>query len=199
MLSLGMMPRWLDQVSLYGANGQWTAHPSVPVRLGFADTDGIRAYFRGLDAVDYGNAPAHFGSIVPGSSRVIVLDASRLQEVSCLLLEIGGFLGVALIAITLARLVADSRRESPFQLRNVVRLRCIGLLLLVGAPLASFAHWACERWMVESSSAGDRVTAYGYGLSALPLWTMLVGAAVLVLADVWKRGVRMADDVDGLA
>jgi hypothetical protein len=53
--------------------------------------------------------------------------------------------------------------------------------------------------MVESSSAGDRVTAYGYGLSALPLWTMLVGAAVLVLADVWKRGVRMADDVDGLA
>jgi hypothetical protein len=52
--------------------------------------------------------------------------------------------------------------------------------------------------MVESSSVGDRVRTYGYGVSSLPWWSMLVGAAVLVLADVWRRGVRMADDVAGL-
>jgi hypothetical protein len=198
VLARGQLPHWLVEVSLYGANAQWTAKPSVPVRLDFTDTDRIREYFVALNGVDFAHVPAHFASIAPGSSRVLVADASHLQEISYLALEIAGFVGVAFIALTLARLVADSRGESPFVLRNVTRLRRIGLLLLVGAPLASFAHWACERWMVESSSVGDRVTVHGYGLSSLPLWTMLVGAAVLVLADVWNRGVQMADDVRGL-
>jgi hypothetical protein len=52
--------------------------------------------------------------------------------------------------------------------------------------------------MVESSSMGDEVSTYGYHASSLPWWSMLVGAAVLVLADVWKRGVQMAEDVRGL-
>jgi len=198
LVALGQLPHWLDPVTLYGANGQWTAKPSVPVRLDLADTDGIREYFVGLNAADFGNVPAQFGSIVPGASRVAVWDADRLQRISYLLLEVAVFLAVAWIAVTLARLVADSRGESPFRQRNVARLRQIGLLLLVGAPAASFAHWACERWMVESSSVGDRVTVYGYGLSALPIWTMCVGGAVLVLADVWRRGVQMAEDVRGL-
>jgi hypothetical protein len=198
VLSLGVLPRWFDEISLYGANAGWTAIPSVPVRLGFTETDGIRTYFLGLDEVDRGNVPAHFGSLVPGASRVLVQDPSALQTICYLALQLAGLLGVAFIAITLARLVAESRGESPFVQRNVTRLRRIGVLLLVGAPLASFAHWACERWMVESSSVGDRVSVYGYGLSSLPIWTMLVGGAVLVLADVWKRGVRMAYDVRGL-
>ncbi|HEX7716680.1 MAG TPA: hypothetical protein VF416_05290, partial [Marmoricola sp.] len=81
---------------------------------------------------------------------------------------------------------------------NARRLRLIGLVLLVGAPVASFAEWATLRWMVESSSLADRIEVYGYRLSSLPFWTMLIGAAVLVLAGVWRRGVQMAEDVRGL-
>lgn len=200
LVGLGDLPDWLTPVTLYGAQAQWTAKPAVPVRLDETDFGSLFHFFVQLNGApdQNGAVPPHWGELLPGASVVQLWDASLLQRISYLLLEVTVFVAVSVVALTLARLVADSRKESPFTLRNVRRLQRIGALLLVGAPVASFAHWACERWMVESSSVGDRVTRYGYGLSSLPVWTMLVGAAVLVLADVWKRGVAMADDVRGL-
>lgn len=200
LIGLDDLPHWLNPVTLYGAHGQWTSRPAVPVRLDDNDFSDLFQFFVHLNGApdQHGSVPPHWGELLPGASVVQLWDASLLQRVTYLLLEETVFVTVAVVALTLARLVADSRLESPFTLRNVRRLQAIGGLLVAGAPLASFAHWACERWMVESSSAGDRVTVYGYGLSSLPVWTMLIGAAVLVLADVWRRGVRMADDVRGL-
>lgn len=199
-IGLGSLPRWLEPVTLYGANAQWTAKPAVPVLL---LGDGQRAvfdYFVGLNGFPdaSGSVPDHWGEILPGASVVQLWDADPAQRASYLLLQVAVFAAVAFVAITLARLVAESRHESPFAEVNVVRLRRIGVLLLGGAPLASVAHWACVRWMVETSSAADRVSVYDYRLSSLPIWTMSVGGAVLVLAGVWRRGVRMAEDVEGL-
>jgi hypothetical protein len=201
-IGYGDLPRWLDPITFYGRNGNWTANPAVLVTLGGDDPQRISNFYLSLNDgyPNQGQVPPHWGEVLPGASVVQLWDVSKLQQISYVALQLVGFAVVALIAISLARLVADSRGESPFSLRNVARLRRIGVLVLVGTPLASFAHWAVERWMLESSSMGDRVSLYRdhYRWSSLPWWTMLVGAAVLVLADVWRRGVRMASDVEGL-
>lgn len=199
-LALGNLPRWLDPVTLYGTNAQWAANPSVLVQLDSRTSEGVlRAYDALNTAPDaLGRVPTHWGEISSGPSSVQLWDLSATQQVSYLLLQLAVFAAIGFVAVTLARLVADSRTETPFTPLNVSRLRRIGLLLLAGAPVASVAHWACVRWMVESSSVGDQIKTFDYGLSSLPWWTVVVGAAVLVLADVWRRGVQMAADVSGL-
>lgn len=199
-IGYGDLPGWLQPVMPYRSTLQWAARPTVAVRLGSDDFNGVFDKFVQLNGYpdSHGHVPARWGEILPGASVVQVQDPSHAQRIGYVVLQIAVFAAVAFIAITLARLVADSRGDSPFRLVNVRRLQRIGVLLLVGAPVASSTQWAWERWMVESSSVGDRVTTYGYRWSSLPLWTMLVGAAVLVLADVWRRGVRMAEDVRGL-
>lgn len=194
------MPGWLEPVSMFGAHGQWTAIPSEPVRVAPGTLNAIlRGYGQVSDMPNsHGTVPAHWGELLPGASRLAMWDPTHLQQAALVALHVVTYLAVAFIAVILARLVADSRRESPFTARSVNRLRRIGVLVLAGAPVVSFVNWLVARWMVESSSMGDRVSVYDYRLSSAPLWTMLVGAAVLVLADVWRRGVRMADDVEGL-
>lgn len=192
------VPRWLDPVSLYGTNGMWVAHPVPSVVLSSADQERIGEVYAALsDPTVPGAFPAHYASLVP-DSRVFLQQITTGQRLTYLLLHVLSYLALAFVAVTLARLVTSARAGSPFTHVNAGRLRRIGLVLLVGAPVASFLEWLVLRWMVESSSLSSRVDLYGYRLSSLPLWTMLVGAAVLVLGDVWRRGVRMAEDVRGL-
>lgn len=200
-IGYGDLPRWLDPITIYGSASQWTANPSVRVQLGGGDEVSVLDFYvaRLNDGFpDDGRVPAHWGELLPGPSVVQVWDLTALQQISYLLLQLAGFALVGFVALTLARVVADSRRESPFTERNVRRLRRIGVLVVAGAPLASVAHWGVGRWFVESSSMADRVSVPSYHWSSLPWWAMLVGAAVLVLAGVWRRGVRMANDVEGL-
>jgi len=195
------LPRWLDPISLDGSNSQWVTNPTVLVRVDQGHFDSLLASYRDLNGGfpdSRGGTPPHWAELLPGSSVVQLWDFTLLQKISFIGMQLAGYVGVAFIAITLARLVADSRGESPFVLRNVGRLRRIGAVVLVGAPLLSLGHWCVERWLVESSSMADTVSVYAYHWSSLPWWSMLVGAAVLVLADVWRRGVRMAADVEGL-
>jgi len=200
-LAYGDLPRWLDPISLQGSNSQWVTNPTVQVRVDSGDFDQLLSFYQGMnqgypDA--HGAVPPHWAELLPGSSVVQLWDFATVQRLTFVGVQLAGYAGIAFIAVTLARLVAESRGESPFSLRNTNRLRRIGVLVLAGAPLLSIGHWAIERWIVEDSSMGDRVSVYPYHWSSLPWWSMLVGAAVLVLADVWRRGVRMAADVEGL-
>lgn len=199
-LGLGVLPSWLEPISMYGSRVEWAANPSIPVRVDRSVVDAIlRGYSQVSDMPDANGAvPPHYSELLPGASRLVTWDPTALQNIVLVGLHVAIYVAVAFIAISLARLVAGSRGTSPFTSRNVRRLRWMGLLLMIGAPVASFANWLVLRWIVESSSMGDRVSVYDYRISSAPIWTMLVGAAVLVLADVWRRGVQMADDVEGL-
>lgn len=180
------VPRWLDPLSLYGGNARALALPSVPVaKPGYV--------FLGQPSPLPRNYAALFSS-----DYAVLQGLTNLQQLCYVGLHLLTYAVVAFIAVTLAQLVGTSRTASPFSEANARRLRVIGLLLVLGAPLASLASWACERWLVESSSVGDEVATRDYVFASLPLWTMLVGAAVLVLAGVWRRGVAMAEDVRGL-
>ena len=192
------VPRWLDPVSLYGAYGQWVSRPVPSVVVSGGDAQRVSHLYDALNAPGTaGSFPANYASLVP-ENHAYLQGVTTAQRTTYLVLHVLACVALAFIAVVLARLVAASRTDSPFTESNVRRLRVIGLVLLVGSAPLSFAQWLSLHWMVESSSLGDRVDLGGYRLSTLPLWPMLVGAAVLVLADVWRRGVRMADDVEGL-
>jgi hypothetical protein len=192
-LTYDSVPRRLDPLSLYGANGQWVARPATSVTPSGSDHQRVLDFYASLS----GPPRPHYASLVP-DTLAFLQTPTAIQRTCYVLLHVAVYAVVAVIAISLARLVAASRTDSPFTNRNARLLQVIGLVLVVGAPLASLAEWATLRWMVASSSVANRVTYRDYGLSSLPLWTMLVGAAVLVLAGVWRRGVQMADDVRGL-
>jgi hypothetical protein len=194
------VPRWLDPLSLYGANAQWVSRPSPSIRLAGTDQHRVSDLYAQLSSLPVPalhTFPANYASLVP-EDHVFLQGITTTQRLSYLALHLAVYVVVALIAVALARLVATSVAETPFIARNARTLQVIGLVLVIGAPLASVAEWATLRWMVTSSSVSDRVSFGDYELSSLPLWTMLVGAGVMVLADVWKRGVQMADDVRGL-
>jgi len=126
-------------------------------------------------------------------------DPELVQSWSWAALNATVLLVIAWMWWMLGTLVASGRGESPFTRRNAKRLTWIGWLLLAGGLLESVARWALLAWMTESSSLADRVSAPSYSFTASVPWgTLAVGASVLVLAHVWRRGLAMADDLKGL-
>lgn len=84
------------------------------------------------------------------------------------------------------------RDGDPFTQVNVRRLRLIGLVLLIGVPVAELARSAFEQALVSS------VKAPGSGLSfSLPGDAILAGLGVFVLAQVFAHGVRLREDAEG--
>lgn len=105
-----------------------------------------------------------------------------------------------LVAVTLVvailwlmRLLLRSVREGdPFTAANVRRLRAIGFLLVVGAPIAYLVAFACEQWLAASSPPGELGATF-----TLPGAGPAVGLGVFVLAEVFAHGARLRADVEG--
>jgi hypothetical protein len=140
------------------------------------------------------SALAEFG-LSPG---VVFIDPTLIQKLAYVGLHIAGLLVIAWIWWTLAGLVRASRSESPFTAQAAARLAAIGWVILLGGPAFSVANWAILSWMLETSSLAPYAEVASYSIFRVPWWTVGVGAAVLVLAAVWRRGVAMADDLEGL-
>lgn len=195
-IGAGSVPQWLEHGDRYGVTS-WTGSPTTRVEVQPPAVNDILAGYSNLNSGVPGEAPQGFAELYAGSF-ISLLTPSSTQRFWYLVAEVLVFVAIAAIAGTLARMVASARSESPFTQANVRRLRFIGVLLLVGAPLASLTEWLCLKSMVGSSTLAEQVQTPDYRFIDVPLWTMAVGAAVLVLAAVWRRGVRMAYDVQGL-
>lgn len=125
-------------------------------------------------------------------------DASWGQHGAWAALHAATWLGLAGIAVTLATLVRSSRTATPFTARNATRLTRLAGVLIVGGLLVSVGRWALLAWMTATSSVADRVEGPSYDLLSVPWGTIAAGAGLLVLAGVWRRGVVMARDLEGL-
>ena len=81
-----------------------------------------------------------------------------------------------------------------FTAPNVRRVMLIGVLVGVGSPaLQLTVHLAQRAVLAHSAAAGIVKVAPSFNL--LPLW---LGAVVLLLAEVFRQGVRMRAEVEGL-
>ena len=200
VLFLGSVPDWLERLMFETGTANWSASPTAAAYLA-ADGDAERLFefFQDLNGFEDGSltTPLHWAEILPGT-HVQLNDPSLLQRICFLAVQVAILLAVAWIWWTLASLVASGRTATPFTRRNARRLTAIGLVVLLGGTAAALAQWATLTWMIRTSNATVPIGSPGFGIGYVPWWTAWVGASLLVLAAVWRRGVRMEHDVQGL-
>lgn len=102
------------------------------------------------------------------------------------------FLAVGLVVLW--RLVSATRRGVPFDRSMVRRLRVLGVLLLAYGLLAFFAApmvLLAVFWSVPG-------TPVALGVDVPALLPVVLGFVVLVLAESFRVGLRLSEDVEGL-
>jgi hypothetical protein len=104
----------------------------------------------------------------------------------------GGVVTVAVLVLLLQ--IVRSLREEVFVPANARRLQLIALFLAVGGMAAQVLHQVGAAAVLEAERVRDRVTPV-FELSFAPLVAAL---AVAVLGEVFRRGVQLREDVEGL-
>lgn len=114
------------------------------------------------------------------------------------LVYLGGGSVLPLVALAviayLQRIVRTLRRGDPFVPENARRLTAIALLIAVGGTVGNLVHAIAIDSMVQSSAASG-IIAHVFDVSFLPI---VIGTAAAFLAEVFRQGTRLRQDVDGL-
>ncbi len=92
-------------------------------------------------------------------------------------------------------LARSVRKGDPFGPQNVKRLRGLGFLLVVGAPLVELFNSAIRASMLNSLPP-DRFGDFGMAGFALPATAMVAGLGAFILAEVFAYGLRLREDVE---
>lgn len=101
---------------------------------------------------------------------------------------------ILLVLWLLWRIVCTVPTADVFTPANAQRMVGIGLAVAVGGSAVQLLGYALHRGIVARSAAAGLVDVT-FTLSFLPL---VIGAVVLLLAEVFRQGVRLRADVDGL-
>lgn len=131
----------------------------------------------------------------PGTYTVDVVDPSAGQRLLALAPGVLAALLVLLACWCIVLVLRTVAAGDPFQSVNVIRLRVVAAALVLGAPVfyvfQSFANAAVL----------DSLDLTGLELTftlEIPWVPMLAGMVVAMLAEAFKAGSRLRDDVDGL-
>jgi hypothetical protein len=135
--------------------------------------------------------------VVGGAGELLFADPSMLQRLIWLIGITLIPVGLAVLWWILSRIVASARHGDPFTNRNARRLATAGVLVMAGPALAILIQQVAVRSMLTDSTAADKADIWFQWESA-PWWTLGVGLALLVLAAVWRQGVALREDVEGL-
>jgi DUF2975 family protein len=128
--------------------------------------------------------------------RVTMANPPLLQFLLFVGSNAAGFF-LALGILWLIRSIAASvRRGNPFHPANVRRLRWIGILLLVGYPLSVIIGGFFTNWFF--SNEHSPVLPYGLviGFPIVSLGAVLGGLCTLLLAEVFRYGIDLREDVE---
>jgi Protein of unknown function (DUF2975) len=88
------------------------------------------------------------------------------------------------------------REGDPFGVDNVRRLRGLGFLLVVGAPLVELINYLIRQALFNEVPPFPSVDLGSAGY-ALPAGAMIGGLGAFILAEVFAYGARLRDDVEG--
>jgi hypothetical protein len=101
---------------------------------------------------------------------------------------------VCAVALLLHRLVGAIEAGTPFTPAGLTALRAVGIVIAAAAVVVPMAEGTANAF-VMSEAVPDAVVGIGWTFD-LP-W-MLAGLVVLALAEAFRVGTRLADDVEGL-
>lgn len=149
-----------------------------------ASADGTKDAFTGLPPVEWGF----------GDARMSLWGAGAVDRASLAAPVVAWGVLALVVLLLLWRLVGSIAADDVFTRANARRVALIGVLVATCGSVIQFAeHWLNAR--IVARSAADGILQAAFSFSFLPLW---VGLVVLALAQVFREGVRMRDDVEGL-
>lgn len=183
----------------YAANGAThvDAEVTVPVELA-GGTEGLGSDRPGAVRLDEPVLPA--GSWLEAGRDTVTLRAwdSTLAEqllargdaaVLGLCLGLGGVL--------LRRLLLSTAEGRPFQPGNARRLAVIAVLIAAGGTLSGVLPDLAGVLVLDRLDQVGPESPFVVGVH-FPLLPVLIAPVVLALAEAFRRGAELADDVDGL-
>ena len=109
--------------------------------------------------------------------------------------------GVLLTAVVVAgawlvlRVLRDVAAGDPFRPRNVTRLRALAVLVAIGLPVVWFAQGAVDLGLLTSLDIDAGVAGV---VVAVPWAPVVAGMLVALVAEAFKLGAGLRDDVEGL-
>lgn len=134
-------------------------------------------------------------SYTGGEYAVQVTDVAGWQR---LLDLVPGLLLTAVVAVgcwLVWRVMRDVAAGDAFHPRNVTRLRGLAVLVAVGVPTVWFARISIDLALLSSADLGSG----GPGvLLEIPWLPVLVGSVLALLAEAFRAGSRLREDVEGL-
>jgi hypothetical protein len=132
----------------------------------------------------------------PAEVLVVIADPSVSQRV--LIGVPSALVAVAVLVVVrlLLGLSGGLRGGEPFTAANVRRLRGIAVVVGAGAIVVSLAEAVCDFVLVADGALG--AGARQVFEMSLPLALLAVALVIAAIAEAFRVGVRLRDDVDGL-
>jgi hypothetical protein len=107
-----------------------------------------------------------------------------------------GQLALFVAGLWLLRGFAGSvKAGDPFGAANVQRLRGLGFLLVVGAPVVELLNWSLRQSLYHALPP-NRFGNIGVEGFELPAGALLGGLGAFILAEVFAYGLRLREDVE---
>ena len=108
--------------------------------------------------------------------------------------ELAGALVILTVIWLLWLLVGSIPRQEVFTSTNARRMVLIGLLIGIGGAVTQLTTYWCWSSLIGDSAAAG-VVRLSWSFSFVPVF---VGAVVVLLSEVFRQGVRLQTDVEGL-
>jgi len=135
-----------------------------------------------------GHLPVRVRMADPPLSQFLLVIGSKAPD---LVLTVG-------VLWLIQRIAGSVRRGDPFNAANVWRLRWIGTLLIIGYPLAVIIDGFFTNWFFSNEhSPALPPESLVIGFPVVSAGALLGGLCMLVLAEVFRYGLRLREDVEG--
>ena len=169
-----------------GSAGVWLAGPLVAWVRGDAISVELTSDVAvpGLEGVRHGS----------GTYRVFLDDPSAVDRLVVMLPGLVHLVVAVGVCWLLWRVMRSIAAGDPFVPANVSRLRLVAALLVVGLSVAFFADLSVRGAIAGRVWQGGEAEA----VLSVPWFAVVVGMVVALLAEAFKAGSRLRDDVEGL-
>ncbi len=156
-------------------------------------TDGARLDLN--DRLDLPEGAVLLGNLVDVDLHVpdLSLGLRLLAQLSPALL----FLSISAGALALAQVMRTVRAGRPFAQRNAARLVVVAVAVVVGGAVAPVLRDAAAIAALDHLGLTGEDSPLLLRMS-VPLTPLLLAVLVLGIAEAFRRGAALADDVDGL-
>ncbi len=125
-----------------------------------------------------------------------VEDPTTEQIALSVAMDVGPWLLFTTGLLLLWGLARSVRQGDPFGRANVKRLRGLGFILVLGAPVVELVNSSLRASLYNELPPG-RFGDIGTAGFELPAAALLAGLGAFILAEVFAHGVRLREDVEG--